>query len=161
MLKVAFATDNRVDVNQHFGSARGFAIYALDAERGRLIEASEFAEEEMDGQEDDAPAAAGNPDSCKQTGSTPEGRHKLVARIDALAGCAAVYCLAAGASAVRQLLARGVQPVRLDEPAAIEALLAQLRRALKDGGVPWLDKALRRDAAADRFERMATEGWQE
>lgn len=138
MLKVAFATDNRVDVNQHFGSARGFAIYALDAERGQLIEASEFAEEAMDGNED-----------------------KLIARIDALAGCAAVYCLAAGASAVRQLLARGVQPMRLDEATAIEPLLAQLRVAFKDGGVPWIDKALRSNAGAERFERMAAEGWQE
>ena len=138
MLKVAFATDNRVDVNQHFGSARGFAIYALDAAGGRLVEASEFAEEAMDGNED-----------------------KLIARIDALAGCAAVYCLAAGASAVRQLLARGVQPMRLDEPTAIEPLIAELGKALRDGGVPWIDKAVRRDTDAGRFDRMAAEGWQE
>lgn len=137
MLRIAFATDNRVDVNQHFGSTRGLVLYALDAERARLVGASEFPEEAMDGRED-----------------------KLIARIDALAGCAAVYCLAAGASAVRQLLASGVQPMRLDEPAAIEPLLAQLRKALRDGGVPWLDKAAR-TADAGRFDRMAEEGWQE
>lgn len=138
MLKVAFATDNRVDVNQHFGSTRGFAIHALDAERGRLVGVSAFAEDAMDGNE-----------------------QKLVARIDALAGCAAVYCLAAGASAVRQLLALGVQPVRLDEPTAIEPLLAELVKAMRDGGVPWIDKVLRRGADAGRFDRMADEGWQE
>lgn len=161
MLKVAFATDNRVDVNQHFGSARGFAIYALDAERGQLVEASEFAAEALAGNEDNAPAPAGDPGSCNQTGWTPDGQHKLIARIDALAGCDAVYCLAAGASAVRQLLARGVQPMRLDAATAIEPLLAQLRVALKEGGVPWIDKALRRNAGTERFARMAAEGWQE
>lgn len=138
MLKVAFATDNRIDVNQHFGSTRGFAIYALDGERGQLVGVSEFPEDAMDGNED-----------------------KLIPRIDALAGCAAVYCLAAGASAVRQLLACGVQPLRLDEPRAIEPLLAELGRAVRDGGVPWIDKALRRGADASRFDRMAEEGWQE
>lgn len=138
MLKVAFATDNRIDVNQHFGSTRGFAIYALDSDRSQLVGVSEFPEDAMDGNED-----------------------KLVARIDALAGCAAVYCLAAGASAVRQLLAHGVQPLRLDAHKAIETLLAELGRAVRDGSVPWIDKTLRRTTDSGRFDRMAEEGWQE
>jgi nitrogen fixation protein NifX len=49
MLKVAFATDDRVSVNQHFGASVGFAIFALDGERARLVSVAEFAEESMDG----------------------------------------------------------------------------------------------------------------
>ena len=30
-----------------------------------------------------------------------------------------------------------------------------------DGGVPWIDKALRRDTNLTRFDRMAEEGWSE
>lgn len=138
MLKVAFATDDRALVNQHFGASVGFAIYALDGERGRLVEVAEFAEESMDGNE-----------------------NKLPAKIDALAGCAAVYCLAVGGSAVRQLLARGVQPIRLELETPIEKLLADLQRAVREGGVAWVDKALNRDKDAGRFDRMADEGWQE
>lgn len=138
MLKVAFATDDRATVNQHFGAATGFAIYALDGERAKLVELAEFPELPMDGNED-----------------------KLAAKIGALAGCAAVYCLAVGGSAVRQLLAAGIQPLRLDDVEPIERLLGRLRTAIRDGGVPWVDKALKRDADAGRFDRMAAEGWQE
>lgn len=138
MLKVAFATNDRTRVNQHFGAALGFAIYALDGERAKLVSVAEFAEESMDGNE-----------------------NKLPAKIAALEGCAAVYCLAVGGSAVRQLMASGVQPIRLDHAENIETLLEQLCVAVKTGGVPWIDKALKRGADDGRFNRMAEEGWQE
>jgi nitrogen fixation protein NifX len=138
MLKVAFATDDRVRVNQHFGASQGFAIFALDGERSQLVGVAEFSRESMDGNED-----------------------KLPAKIAALSGCAAVYCLAVGGSAVRQLLAGGVQPLRLDEETPIERLLAELQRAVREGGVPWVEKALHREKDASRFDRMAEEGWQE
>jgi nitrogen fixation protein NifX len=138
MLKVAFATDDRVRVNQHFGASLGFAIYALDGERAKLVSVAEFAEESMDGNE-----------------------NKLPAKIAALSGCAAVYCLAVGGSAVRQLLAGGVQPIRLEEEISIERLLGELQRAVREGGVPWIDKVLAQNKDAGRFDKMAEEGWQE
>lgn len=139
MLKVAFASTDRATINQHFGAAEGFVIYSLDGERAQLVEVMEFAAESMDGNE-----------------------NKLPAKVQALSGCAAVYCLAAGASAVRQLLAGGVQPVRLDDEAPIEPILNQLRAAIRDGGVPWVDKAIRRGQDdGKRFNQMADEGWQE
>lgn len=140
MLKVAFASTDRATVNQHFGAAEGFVIYTLDGERARLVEVTEFAAESMDGNE-----------------------NKLPAKVQALAGCAAVYCLAAGASAVRQLLAAGVQPMRLDDEEPIEPILDRLRTAIRDGGIAWVDKATRSRRREDdgRFDRMADEGWQE
>lgn len=138
MLKVAFATDDRARVNQHFGASVGFAIFALDGERAQLVSVAEFAEESMDGNE-----------------------NKLPAKIAALSGCAAVYCLAVGGSAVRQLIAAGVQPIRLEEETSIERLLGELQKAVREGGVPWVEKALGRDKDASRFDRMAEEGWQE
>jgi nitrogen fixation protein NifX len=138
MLRVAFASDDHATVNQHFGAAEGFAIFALDGERAQLVQLVEFPPETMDGNE-----------------------NKLPAKIAALGGCAAVYCLAAGASAVKQLLAAGVQPIRLDDGTEIEPLLKQISAAIKDGGIPWVDKALRKDAGAERFDRMAADGWEE
>ena len=72
-----------------------------------------------------------------------------------------MYCLAVGGSAVRQLLAAGVQPIRVDDEVGIETLLDGLRRAVREGGVVWVDRALKRDADTSRFDRMAEEGWQE
>jgi nitrogen fixation protein NifX len=142
VLRVAFATDDRVLVNQHFGASVGFAIYALDEKRARLVEVAAFAAESMDRNED-----------------------KLAAKIAALTGCGAVYCLAVGGSAVRQLLTRGVQPIRLDEETTIERLLSDLQRAIREGGVPWVEKARVVNAGgtkdAGRFERMADEEWRE
>lgn len=141
MLKVAFASDDRTRVNQHFGAATGFVIYTLDAERAKLVGVAEFPVESMDGNED-----------------------KLAAKIAALDGCAAVYCQAVGGSAVRQLLARGIQPIRLDGPESIDMLLDQLRVAVKVGGVHWIDRALKKqdnEGDGGRFARMAEEGWQE
>ena len=138
MLRVAFASDDRATVNQHFGAAEGFAIFALDGERAQLVEVAEFPPETMDGNE-----------------------NKLPAKIAALTGCASVYCLAAGASAIRLLMAAGIQPIRLDDGAEIEPLLKQISAAIKDGGIAWVDKALRKDSDAQRFERMAADGWEE
>ena len=136
-LKIAFATSDRVLVDQHFGASTGFAIYDINDARARLVQVAEFPADSMDGNED-----------------------KLADRIASLAGCAAVYCLAVGGSAVRQLLANGIQPVRLDEETCIEPLLVQLRMAIREGGVAWIDKHVRREGS-ERFDRMAEEGWQE
>jgi len=139
MLKVAFASDDHTTVNQHFGAAVGFAVFALDSERWQLVGLAEFPSETMDGNED-----------------------KLPAKIAALSGCAAVYCLAAGGSAVKQLLAAGVQPIRVDAETAIEVLLSQIRGAIRTGGIPWVDKAVSRPRAdSSRFDRMAEENWEE
>ena len=71
VVRVAFATSDMRQVNQHFGAAVGFVIYALDEERAQLVELAEFPPESMDGNES-----------------------KLPAKIAALTGCSAVYCLA-------------------------------------------------------------------
>ena len=138
MLRVAFASDDRATVNQHFGAAQGFAIYAIDADQAQLVELLEFVAEGMDGNE-----------------------NKLPARIAALTGCAAVYCLAVGASAVKQLLAAGVQPIRLNQAESIDSLLALIRQAITLGGISWIDR--HRGAGRDeaRFARMVEENWEE
>lgn len=137
-LKVAFASRDRSQVDQHFGAAEGFVLYAIDAERARLAGVLEFDAHAMDGND-----------------------NKLVDKISALSGCAAVYCLAVGGSAVRQLLAAGIVPLKLDAPEAIEPILHALSRGIREGGVPWIDKALRSPADESRFARMEEEGWQE
>ncbi len=48
-LKVAFATTDMKVVDQHFGAARSFAIYAVSQDKFSFIEAAEFGELSMDG----------------------------------------------------------------------------------------------------------------
>ncbi len=135
-VKIAFASNDRRLVNQHFGAAEAFAIYEMGETDARLVEVAEFIETSMDGHEG-----------------------KLAAKIELLEGCAAVYCNAAGASAIQQLLAKGIQPMRVDEGSLIEELLACLQKSMNSEPPVWLTKHLKKQECANRF--AAEEQWQE
>lgn len=139
-VRIAFASTDRQTVNQHFGAAEAFAIFEVGPTGSRLVEVAEFLDTAQDGNE-----------------------NKLPGKIATLAGCAAVYCLAVGASAVKQLLAAGVQPIRVEEGSPIEALSRDIEAELASGPTGWLAKALktRQGNDAARFDAMEAEGWQE
>ncbi|MCB1774536.1 MAG: nitrogen fixation protein NifX, partial [Gammaproteobacteria bacterium] len=105
-----------------------------------FVEANEFGALQMDGNED-----------------------KLATKIEALDGCIAVYSQAVGASAISQLKARGIQPVKVSPGAEIGDLLESLQQELRDGPSSWLAKAVAAVQPADpsRFDRMEAEGWDE
>jgi nitrogen fixation protein NifX len=138
MIRVAFASDDRVRVNQHFGAAEGFLIYDVAPDKANLVAVGEFPATAMDGNED-----------------------KLATKIEFLSGCAAVFVMAIGASAIKQLLALDIQPVRITGTDQIEAILAEIQAGMRDGGVPWIDKALAAQKSPDRFSAMADEEWVE
>lgn len=139
-LKVAFATADRKHVDQHFGAARSFAIYAIDPEHAGFVEACEFGLLGMDGNED-----------------------KLAAKIAALDGCVAVYSQAVGASAINQLKANGIQPIKVSPGVEIADLVESLQQELREGPSRWLAKAISMRSADDasRFDAMEAEGWEE
>lgn len=140
MVKVAFASSDRQHVDQHFGAAQAFAVYSVDPQSSVLSEVAEFLESAMDGNEG-----------------------KLAAKIALLRDCVAVYCQAVGASAIQQLLAQGIQPVKVTEGMPIDALIAMLQEELRAGPTGWLAKAMQRQRRNDssRFAAMEAEGWQE
>ena len=139
-LRIAFATSDLKHVNQHFGSAERFVIYAVEPDRLTLLEVAEFGRLREDGNE-----------------------NKLLEKFVVLDGCAAVYCQAVGGSAVRQLLQLGVQPLKVPEGMGISVLLRQLQDELRSGPAGWLARAWantqEKDAA--RFDAMEAEGWSE
>lgn len=139
-LKVAFATSDMTTVNQHFGSAKSFAVYAVNRDESQLLEAAQFGVLEQDGNED-----------------------KLSVKIDLLAGCAAVYCQAIGASAINQLIANGIQPVKVHEGSKITDLLVDLQNELIAGPSSWLAKAIDKYKSPnpEKFSKMEDEGWEE
>lgn len=139
-LKVAFATTDMKHVDQHFGAARSFAIYAVDPEKACFIEANAFGRLDMDGNED-----------------------KLGVKIEALQGCIAVYSQAVGASAINQLKAKGIQPVKVSAGAGISDLIESLQQELREGPSQWLARAIADAGPADpsRFDTMEAEGWDE
>ncbi|MCB1755021.1 MAG: nitrogen fixation protein NifX [Gammaproteobacteria bacterium] len=139
-LKVAFASSDMIHVDQHFGAAKSFVIYAVDKNRSCVLEAIEFTELKMDGNED-----------------------KLAGKVEALGGCIAVYSQAVGASAIGLLKAHGIQPVKVTSGSPIRALLDALQEELTQGPASWLARAIAATLPADpsRFDVMEDEGWQE
>lgn len=139
-VSVAFASVDRRTVDQHFGAAGGFVIYRVTPARYDLVEITQFGKLNMDGNED-----------------------KLAAKITALSGCVAVYCLAVGASAIAQLRTAGIQPIKVEAQTLISGLLRGLQQELSDGPSAWLARAieLQNPDRVDRFDAMEAEGWAE
>ncbi|RCU52515.1 nitrogen fixation protein NifX [Corallincola luteus] len=132
-LRVAFATGDKETVDQHFGSARSFMIYAINEDDFHLVEAVEFKH-----------AAQGHDDG------------KLQPRINALSGCAAVHFIACGPPAIRQLLNQGVQPLKLEEGSCIRGLLEEIQQQMIAEPESWPAKALlkKRQSQVDELERL-------
>lgn len=139
-VKIAFATTDMQTVNQHFGSAKSFSIYAVNPESAVLVEVMEFGKLAQDGNED-----------------------KLSDKLEALEGCAAVYSQAIGSSAIQKLLQCGIQPIKISEGAQISALIKALQYEMLQGPSKWLAKAITKQQEPDfaRFDEMEEEGWSE
>ena len=135
-VKIAFASSDRRTVNQHFGAAEAFSIYEIGAHEMRMVEVVEFIETAMDGHDG-----------------------KLAAKVELLQDCAAAYCNAVGASAIKQLLAQRIQPMRVDEGTSIDELIQGLQKSLQNDPPSWLAKHLNKSSAAAGF--AADEEWQE
>lgn len=137
-LQIAFASSDTHRIDQHFGSATGFTIYAVTSDEAHLTRVVSFEAAEMDGNE-----------------------AKLVDRIALLDGCAAIYCCAVGASAIAQLLSIQVQPLKMPPGTQIRTVIAELQDALSSEPLPWMRKALSGDKPLSRFDEMDDEGWVE
>lgn len=140
-VKVAFASSDRKTINQHFGAAEAFVIYDVSDKGFRLSEVVEFSGQAtaQDGQE-----------------------AKLESKIQLLNGCSAVYCTAVGASAIRQLLAANIQPLKVEANLDIETELKELQSLWETNPPLWLQRSLRqvqKPAVEKRFAKMASEGW--
>jgi nitrogen fixation protein NifX len=119
-MKVAFCTENLIDVDAHFGWAKKIAIYEVEADASRLVEVVEFAGQlAEDGTED-----------------------KLVPKLEAVKDCAILYVAAIGGSAAAQVIKLGIHPVKAPTPQPIADIVARLQEVLKGTPPPWLRKAL-------------------
>jgi len=131
-LRIAFATRDGKNVNDHFGWARTFVLYDVSAESisraGKLVFSSERLDER------------GNDD-------------KLYGKIEALKGCHIVYSQAIGGLAAARLTRKKIQPLVAKEETRIEKLLEEFRKVLNGSPPPWLRKLVGKDDP-ERFSRF-------
>ena len=136
-MKIAFATQDSVHINAHFGWARQIDVYEVDTAGYTFLEALRFGGDlKEDGNED-----------------------KLEPKVKALQNCTIVYVSAIGGSAAGRLIRKNITPIKA-ESGAIEDVLAQLVQSLKGSPPPWLRKALLKsqpETFEDDFETIEEE----
>jgi nitrogen fixation protein NifX len=130
--RIAVATSDREFINEHFGTATNFLIFALAKDEWHLLQAVEY------------------PATDRQ-----HNQNKLVTRIGALIGCNAVYSNAVGPSAVQQLLKFKIQPIIVDSDTPIKQLLSDINRDRKKARTGWLSQLNKtKTQQSDKREKM-------
>lgn len=134
-MKIAFATQDSVHINAHFGWASLIDVYDVDTQGYSFLETLEFKGNlQEDGNED-----------------------KLVPKLKALHDCTIVYVAAIGGSAAARLIQTNITPIKAQsEEDEIQDVLGRLVQTLKGSPPPWLRKALSKKQSPG-FEDTATE----
>ena len=140
MLRVAFASTDRLHVDLHFGSAERFIVYDIAAGRADLVGIGEFVRAEQVGADGRA-------------GLTGTIEDKVAVKLEFLRGCSAVYAASIGTSSIRRLIGAQIQPVIVDNGHDIEDLLNEVSLALVHGGLAHRVKVNIRWIDAELFEQ--------
>lgn len=122
-MKIAFASQDKLNVDAHFGWARYIVVYEVTPRGHALVDIFEFGGKlDEDGDED-----------------------KLAPKLAVIGDCAILYVAAIGGSAAARVVALKIHPIKVAQPEPIEQILVKLRGVLEGTPPPWLRKALARD----------------
>ena len=141
MLRIAFASTDRTHVDLHFGGAENLVIFDVAPGRADLVGVAEFQKAEQIGTDGRA-------------GLEGTVQDKVLAKLDFVQGCTAVYAASIGASSIRRLMALGIQPIIVDDGHEILDLLNEVSLAMVYGGLPWIERAMASAAKAAPVERI-------
>jgi len=169
MIKVAFASTDETHVDMHFGAAESFVIYDVSPGSAELVGVGHFVAAVMKGENKDkalsdqhgapqivVPAAEDYPPHPAD--KPPED--KVVAKLEFLKECAAVYAASIGTSSIKRLMMAEIQPIIVDNGHDIVDLLNEVSLALcMEGGLSWVDKAKTRQKAAAALDMQGKAGW--
>jgi nitrogen fixation protein NifX len=128
-MKVAFATTDGTNVDEHFGRAGMFAIYELTEDSYQFIEIRKFAE--------------GRDSEIEQTKGMGQIHEDRVQRkVDKLADCKIIYLTEIGGPSAARLIKKGIMPVKVKKIVSIKDSIQELSETVKKAPPPWLKKAL-------------------
>ncbi len=128
-MKVAFATTDGINVDEHFGRAGTFAVYELNDKDYRFVETRKFAE----GRDTEI-------ESTKNMGQIHES--KVEKKVDRLADCKIIYLTEIGGPSAARLAKRGIMPIKVKEIVSIKESLDKLLVTAQTSPPPWFKKAL-------------------
>ncbi|KAF7963090.1 nitrogen fixation protein NifX [Cupriavidus sp. UYMU48A] len=122
-MKIAFATQDKVHVDAHFGWAKNIVVYDVTAEGHKFIEIFDFS---------DTPQKHGN-------------EEKLGRRLEVIRDCAVLCVAAIGGAGAARVVALKIHPIKVAQAEPIEVILRRLQEVLKGTPPPWLRKAIKKD----------------
>src|SRR5512143_113644 len=130
-MKVAFATTDGKQVDEHFGRAGMFAIYEIIETGHRFVEMRKFAEG-MDMAVVDTKDMGSLHDDAVQN------------KVDRLADCKLIYLTEIGGPSAARLVKKGIMPMKVIEVVSVESALNQLAEKIRKSPPPWLRKAMQK-----------------
>ena len=125
-MKIAFTSSDGKIIDQHFGQARDYCVWEVDADAAEFL--TKVTPLITEGDEEDRTAALAN----------------------AVAECSIVYTVQIGGPAAAKLVARKIHPMKTGTELPIADAIAKLQQVLKGNPPPWLRKAMG-GAAAPSF----------
>jgi nitrogen fixation protein NifX len=128
-MKVAFATTDGKNVDEHFGRAGMFAVYEFKEGGFHFVELRTFA----DGMDN---AVVDTRDKGPLHDSAVQGK------VDRLADCKLIYLTEIGGPSAARLVKKGIMPMKVKEPVPIERALNELGDTIRKSPPPWLRKAM-------------------
>jgi nitrogen fixation protein NifX len=133
-MKVAFATKDMEHINAHFGGAKEFVVYNVSSEGFTLNGV------------------------VKTDTSDLEGDSKTDFKVKALEGINIMYCESIGGTAAAKVIRAGINPMKVQEPRAIEDVLKELVEMINGNPPPWVKRIMNIETTEDpRLARWAAE----
>ena len=170
MIKIAFASSNQSSVNLHFGAAESFVIYEVAPGTAELLTIGHFVPVVMKGENKDKglpreQQGAGHIEipNAEDYPPIPDDKppeDKVVAKLEFLKECAAIYAASIGTSSIKRLMMANIQPIIVDNGHDIVDLLNEVSLALcMEGALSWVDRARTRQLAPTTIDMRDKAGW--
>ena len=118
VMKVAFASSDKIHVNEHFGRAEQFYIWEI------------------------GPEVAGFTGMVQVRTEGDDEADRIEARCAGLADCALVYVAEIGGPAAARLVAKKIHPIKSKDREPIALMVEKLQEVLRGSPPPWLRKAM-------------------
>lgn len=128
-MKVAFATTDGINVDEHFGRAGSFAIYDLSRAGYHFAELRKFD----DGIDQ---AVVGTREQGALHDETVQNK------VDRLADCKIVFMTEIGGPSAARLVKKGIMPMKVKAVIPIEDSIRKLHETIMKSPPPWLMKAI-------------------
>jgi nitrogen fixation protein NifX len=117
-IRIACASDDKINVDGHFGACKQFMIYQISATEIRLIDVRN-TEQVSEFEED-----------------------KNIFRSELIADCKVLYLVSVGGPAAAKIIKLGIHPIKLPAVIALAEVLTELQQVLAGSPPPWLAKVM-------------------